>query len=94
MYDIYIKTKRKNNGEQVDSKHIVKHKKDVFRLVAMLAPADTYEVPDSLKQDVDRFCLAVKEEVPNSDFFKSAGLKSISGEQLLEQLEANFITQQ
>ena len=36
----------------------------------------------------------VKEEVPNSDFFKSAGLKSISGEQLLEQLEANFITQQ
>lgn len=47
-----------------------------------------------LKQDVDRFCLAVKEEVPNSDFFKSAGLKSISGEQLLEQLEANFITQQ
>ena len=66
----------------------------LFRLVAMLAPADTYEVPDSLKQDVDRFCLAVKEEVPNSDFFKSAGLKSISGEQLLEQLEANFITQQ
>ena len=87
-------TERKSNGEQVDSKHIVKHKKDVFRLVAMLAPADTYEVPDSLKQDVDRFCLAVKEEVPNSDFFKSAGLKSISGEQLLEQLEANFITQQ
>lgn len=75
MQGLFRNDRAENNGEQVDSKHIVKHKKDVFRLVAMLAPADTYEVPDSLKQDVDRFCLAVKEEVPNSDFFKSAGLK-------------------
>ena len=42
-------TERKNNGEQVDSKHIVKHKKDVFRLVAML------EVSATLKQLTNTF---------------------------------------
>lgn len=76
MQGLFRNDRAESNGEQVDSKHIVKHKKDVFRLVAMLAPADTYEVPDSLKQDVDRFCLAVKEEVPNSDFSNRQDLKA------------------
>lgn len=64
---------RKAKGEQVDSKHIQKHKKDVFRLAAMLAPSDSFEdVPQTLKDDVSHFCDEVKDELPNQDFFKSA----------------------
>lgn len=85
-------TGRKENGEQVDSKHIAKHKKDVFRLAAMLAPAEIYTVPDTLKKDVDGFCEAVKEELPNADFFKAAGVIGVTGERLLEQLKGNFTT--
>lgn len=81
---------RKAKGEQEDSKHIAKHKKDVFRLAAMLAPADRFEVPQTLLDDVKRFCEVVKSELPNSDFFKSAGLHNITGEQVLGQLEQSF----
>lgn len=85
-------TDRKSNGEQVDCKHIMKHKKDVFRLAAMLAPADKFnDVPQTLKNDILNFYEAVKKELPNSDFFKSAGLQGISGEQLLEQLKKSFL---
>lgn len=59
----------------MDSRHIAKHRKDVFRPVAMLAPTGTYMVPDTLKKDVDDFCEVVKEELPNADFFKSAGVR-------------------
>ena len=83
---------RKAKGEQVDSKHIQKHKKDVFRLAAMLAPSDSFEdVPQTLKDDVSHFCDEVKDELPNQDFFKSAGLRNITGEQMLEQLKTSFL---
>ena len=84
---------RKDNGEQVDSRHIAKHKKDVFRLAAMLSPADIHTVPDTLKKDIAGFCESVNDELPNADFFKSAGLKDVAAEQLLKQLKDNFITQ-
>lgn len=86
-------TERRQNGEQVDSKHIAKHKKDVFRLIAMLAPTDVYAVPDMLRNDIIVFCDAIRDELPNADFFKSVGLKNITGEQLREQLLNNFISQ-
>lgn len=40
--------------------------------------------------DVKRFCEMVKSELPNSDFFKSAGLHNITGEQVFRQLELSF----
>lgn len=85
-------TERKSQGEQVDSKHIQKHKKDVFRLAAMLAPSERFvDVPQTLKDDISLFCDTVKEELPNQDFFKSAGLRNITGEQMLEQLTNSFL---
>jgi len=83
-------TERKENGEQVDSKHIIKHKKDVFRLAAMLAPSDNYEVPASLLKDLSDFCKAVSGDVPNADFFKSIGLVKTTGDGLLSQLKKSF----
>jgi hypothetical protein len=84
-------TERKARGEQVDSKHIAKHKKDVFRLATMLAPSDIYELPEVLKKDVADFCKTVKEELPNSDFLKYAGVRNVTSKQLIEQLESSFL---
>lgn len=50
-------SQRKAKGESVDSKHIAKHKKDVFRLAAMLTPASRYELPDILKQMLVTFVM-------------------------------------
>lgn len=58
----------------------------------MLAPTGTYMVPDTLKKDVDDFCEVVKEELPNADFFKSAGVRGGgTEEQSLKQLESTFM---
>lgn len=84
-------TERKANGEQVDSKHIAKHKKDVFRLTAMLVPAEKYELPTTLRKDVSDFCATVATELPNQDFLKSVGLPYTTGEKLIEQLKNSFI---
>lgn len=83
---------RKENDEHEDSRDIAKHKKDVFRLTAMLAPSDRFVLPMRLEYDVREFCEAVKHDLPNSDFLKSAGIFNISGQQLKEQLERCFLS--
>lgn len=82
---------RKSRNEQVDSKHIVKHKKDVFRLVAMLPAAAKFDLPRTIQLDIETFCQAIKDKVPNADFFKSTGLPNIDGNKLLEQLKNSFL---
>lgn len=84
-------TGRREQGEQVDSRHIEKHKKDVFRLAAMLAPSDRFELPDSLADDIRSFCEKVKQDLPNNDFLKSAGLKNITAEQISNLLVHSFL---
>ena len=86
-------TVRKQNGENVDSKHIAKHKKDVFRLAGMLAPSEKYDVPVTLKSDIENFCKAVEIDLPNKDFLSAAGLNSISGMELLSQLKQTFLSE-
>mgnify|MGYP003294276942 FL=1 len=75
---------RKNSGDSVDSKHISKHKKDVFRLAAMLAPADRFVVPKSLFDDIHEFCDLVRNDLPDANFFNSAGLKGVDPNSLVE----------
>lgn len=82
---------RKSRGEQVDSRHIAKHKKDIFRLAAMLAPVDRYVLPDKLRTDMNDFCDVVSESLPNADFFKSAGIGDFTGDELLKQVQISFI---
>ena len=84
-------SQRKAKGESMDSKHIAKHKKDVFRLAAMLAPASRYELPDTLKTDVSDFCDAIMQDLPNADFIKSAGLGNVTSLQIIEQLKKSML---
>jgi hypothetical protein len=74
---------RKTTGERIDSRHIDKHRKDVFRLSAMLAEDNNFQIPASLKSDLTEFSLIIKDDLPNSDFFKNAGLGELTGAQLL-----------
>jgi hypothetical protein len=61
-------SERKARGEQIDSRQIAKHKKDVFRLVAMLGTDESVVVPKQLSDDIERFCKSVSGDLPNSDF--------------------------
>lgn len=81
---------RKDKGESVDNKNIEKHKKDIFRLVAMLPMDSHFILPDKLKIDMSVFIQKVG-DLPNSDFLKSAGLGGLNVEELCELLHKAFM---
>ncbi|MBR6263002.1 MAG: hypothetical protein IKR05_07275 [Prevotella sp.] len=81
---------RKAGGEQVDSRDIEKHKKDVFRLIAMLPLESRFSLPMKLKKDMSDFYQRIG-ELPNSDFFKNAGLKGLDAMHLLELFNMAFL---
>jgi hypothetical protein len=83
-------TKRKADGEQVDDKQIKKHKGDVFRLSTLLAADDTFELPDSLKADLQTFANTVKNELPDKAMFKEMGLGTTSAPTVFTQLMTSF----
>lgn len=87
--DIY---ERRKSGENIDSKQLNKHKKDIFRLVTMI-PADTkHKIPDTLKQDIITFADLIKNEIPDSNFFKNIGFPNTNGEVIFQQLLYIFNT--
>lgn len=81
---------RRDKGEQVDSRDIEKHKKDVFRLIAMLPGDAHFILAEKLKQDAQQFYDNVG-ELPNEDFFKNAGLIGLNSEVLMDLFRRTFI---
>lgn len=68
-------SKRKAQGEQVDSKSINKHKNDVLKIAQLLSPAQTVNVPDEIRQHMREFIDAIKDEPVD---MKNLGLSGIT----------------
>ena len=81
---------RKAEGEQVDNRDIEKHKKDIFRLIAMLPQGSHFMLPEKLKNDMSDFYQRIG-ELPNSDFFKNAGLRGLDAGLLLDLFNTAFL---
>ncbi len=62
---------RKESGASVDSRHIRKHKNDVFRLTQLLSTTLIVEAPTSIKDDMMDFCSNMENEAVD---MKSLGL--------------------
>lgn len=45
--------RRKESGEAVDSKNVLKHKRDVFRLSQLIAKTDLIDLPEEIKSEYD-----------------------------------------
>jgi len=83
-------TARKTKDEQVDEKHIRKHKSDVFRMAVMLAPDNVFNLPDLIKTDMQAFADTVKNELPGKAIFKEMGLGNMDVKLVFDQLIKNF----
>ena len=87
----YVEMLERNNiGMQIDSRDIEKHKKDVFRLIAMLSQDSRFELPIKMKNDMREFYNKIG-EMPSTDFFKNAGLKGMGAQQLLSLFKTAFL---
>lgn len=82
--------KRKEQGENIDTRNIKKHKADVFRLCALLKGNDDFELPVAIFDDLQHFAELVKNDLPDGAVFKSMGLHRVKPEALFEQLRKCF----
>jgi hypothetical protein len=55
--------KRKAAGESIDSKHITKHKNDIFRLLRIADPESRIGMPASIRSDVEEFIPVMQTEI-------------------------------
>ena len=78
---------RKAAGESIDSKHLKKHKNDVFRLCALLGPSAKIYISPPIFQDLHIFITAMASE--NVDE-KQLGLIRTK-EQILRQMQDTYV---
>lgn len=76
-------SRRKKNGESIDSRKINKHSNDVFRLYTILFIEPLLSVPVVVRQDVNRFIYEIKSV--NIDL-KNLGIKRLKMSEALEGL--------
>ncbi len=77
-------------GSKEDNKQLRKHKGDVFRLAIMLAENDVFELPDSIKADLQAFADAIAGDLPDKAIFKEMGLSSVTVENVYNQIMKSF----
>lgn len=82
---------RRAEGESIDSRKVNKHKRDVFRLVAMLAATQSFAVPYNLYQDILVFAEMVRSDMPNADMLKAIGIYNTTAEDVLQRLLNAFV---
>jgi len=78
------------NGSAEERKKLRKHKGDVFRLAVMLTANDEFELPETIKADLQSFANAIASELPDKAIFKEMGLSAISVENVLKQIIKSF----
>jgi len=80
-------TGRKNNGEGIDEKNIKKHKNDVFRLLRIITPDKKITIPESIKNDIKRFCQAMNQEKLDPEML---GYKNRTKDNIISELSAYY----
>jgi hypothetical protein len=80
----------KEKGEKIDSDKINKHKLDVFRLAVFLVDGNIFELPASIKTDMQAFADMINTDLPDNAIFREMGLGNVNGEKLFMQILQNF----
>ncbi len=83
--------KRKEKGEQVDERNIKKHKNDVIRMAALLTEDDSPKLPDSIRNDMQKFIKLLELEPPDFKAIgKTMGIPNLDGEVVVNQITRTF----
>ncbi len=83
-------TARIAEGSTEDSKQLRKHKKDVFRLAAMLTANDIFELTKNIRSDLKEFTESISNELPGKEMFKEVGLGNLEPEKVFQQILMSF----
>ena len=75
---------RKRKGRQIDSRDIIKHFRDVFRLYQILDPAPLRDIIPAVSRDMQRFLVEARGETIS---LKNLGITNTSLDEVFTQLE-------
>ncbi len=81
---------RKEKGEQIDDRHIRKHKADIFRLILIPTPETVYRLPLAIQEDMQLFLKKIKDNLPDPAIFKEMGAGNIDTLALFNQFVRIF----
>lgn len=83
-------SERLAEGHNVDSKHIRKHKNDVYRLGVLLTGEDSFDLPPQIKSHMKSFMEDASKEMPDAAFFKALGAPNVDPKVVHEQIITSF----
>jgi hypothetical protein len=87
----YLDNKRlKEEGKQVRTRDIVKHKYDVFRMVFLMNSGTNIILPEAIKRDLLLFADDVGKELPDPAIFKDNGFGKQDMAIIFDQLLTSF----
>ena len=69
-------TSRKENGEQIDSINIRKHKNDILKIAVEMVLDKPKCLSKLVRTDIDKFIISLTEEPFDSNLLKGYGLKT------------------
>lgn len=78
------------NGSKEEPKLIKKHKEDIFRLSVLLTAEQVFELPGSIKKDLQQFANIIAENLPGNHVFDDMGMVGMDAGKALLQLIKNF----
>lgn len=78
-------------GEQIDSKKILKHKRDVLRLAVMLEPNKKLAVTDRIQSHIKEF---INELVKNPIKLIELGIKDTTYDRLVDNIKKSFVLEE
>ncbi len=77
--------KRRDAGQKVQSDDIDKHKRDVYRMVHLITPADRFEASETIKDDIRTFLAAIENDPINTKVIsKNMGVPDIPQSDFIE----------
>lgn len=76
-------TKRKQAGENIDSRDIKKHRTDILRLYQLIDPRSVIELPEPVPADLAEFLNSVKQEV-DAQLLKSLSITGVTPESVIQ----------
>jgi hypothetical protein len=77
-------------GRNEDSKQLRKHKTDVFRLAVTLTEDDIFDLPENIKDHLQKFADTIANDLPDKAIFKEMGAGNIEVKNVFLQFLKNF----
>lgn len=80
----------KEEGKNISSKNVSKHKHDVFRLTMLLKADETFDLSVAIKKDMQKFADTVKDDLPDAAIFKANGFGTQDMQAVFNQFVKSF----